>query len=487
MKLPFTPWLPDLPALGNRGMTDAKNVIPASKGYQPFRSINPFTDALTARCQGAWATKDNSGTVHIYAGDATKLYLLGSDASWDDATRLAGGAYATPADGQWRFVKFGTLGIAVNGADAPQSITLSGGANFAALSGSPPTARHIAVVREFVVMGNVTSAQNRVQWSASNSATGWTVGTNESNYQDIPDGGIVQAIVGGEVGYVFQERQIVRMIRVPAPITFQFDVIEQNRGVLAPYSVAPVGGGIFYLGQDGFYLFNGQQSIPIGENGVDETFFNEVNTDYLDRVTVAVDPLKKNVYVAYPSGGAGEPNKILVWHWPPQEQRWSYAVQNCEILFNFFSLGVTLEQLDSVLGFTNLDTMALSLDSSAFQGGNQALGAFNSAHKLSFFDGTTLEAVMTTGEAQIIENGRAQLQEVTPLIDTTAATVAIGTRETQAAALTYKDESAQRSTGICPVRATGRFHRARVTVPAGTTWSYAYGVDVVKAAKAGQR
>ena len=43
MKLPFTPWLPDLPALGNPGMTDAKNVIPASRGYQPFRSINPFT------------------------------------------------------------------------------------------------------------------------------------------------------------------------------------------------------------------------------------------------------------------------------------------------------------------------------------------------------------------------------------------------------------------------------------------------------------
>jgi hypothetical protein len=466
-------------------MTDAQNVIPASQGYKPFRAINPFSDALTARCQGAWSIKDNAGTAHVYAGDATKLYLLGGDASWDDATRTVGGAYTTPQDGQWRFVKYGALGVAVNGSDAAQKITLASGTNFEALGGSPPTAKHIAVVREFLVMGNVTSAQNRVQWSASNNAENWTTGSNEANQQDIPDGGTVQAIVGGEVGYVFQERQIVRMVRVAAPITFQFDVVEQNRGVLAPYSVVPVGGGVFYLGQDGFYFFNGVQSVPIGENGIDDTFFNEVNSDYYDRVSVAVDPIKKLVLVAYPTGGGGEPNKILIWHWPSNERRWSYAVQNCEILFSFFSLGIGLDSLDAL--YPSLDAMPFSLDAAAFQGGNQALGAFNSSHKLSFFDGTTLEAVMTTGEGQLNPDGRSQVQEVTPLIDTSAATVAMGVRETQSGTVTYGSASSQRATGICPVRSTGRFHRAKVTVSAGTSWSYAHGVDVVRAVKAGRR
>lgn len=479
MKLEFGPWLPDLPALGNPGATDAKNVVPFAKGYLPWRAINAYSSALTARCQGAWAIKDNTGTVHAYAGDATKLYLL-SGSTWSDASRLAGGAYATPADAQWRFVKYGTLGIAVNGADAPQSITLASGSNFAALSGSPPTAKHIAVVREFVVMGNITSAANRVQWSASNSATGWTVGTNESNYQDIPDGGIVQAIVGGEVGYVFQERQIVRMVRVPAPITFQFDVVEQARGALAPYSVVPVGNGVFYLAPDGFYFFDGVQSQPIGENGVDATFFNEVNSSYYDRVTVAVDPVRKFVFVAYPTGGGGQPNKILVWHWP--ERRWSYIVQDCEILYNHFGLGTGL---DSISG--TLESQTISFDSTAYQGGNQSIGAFNSAHKLSFFDGSTLEAVMTTAEGQLNQKGRAQVQAVTPLIDTSSATVAMGVRETQSGTVAYGSESSQRSTGICPVRSTGRFHRARVTVPAATTWNYAQGVDVIDVTGAGRR
>ena len=479
MKLLFGPWTPDIPALGNPGTSDAKNVIPASKGYRPFRAINAYSGALTARCQGAWGGKDNAGTSHAYSGDATKLYLL-NGSTWDDATRLAGGAYSTPADAQWRFVKYGTAVIAVNGADAPQSITIASGTNFAALGGSPPTSKHIAVVREFVVMGNITSAQNRVQWSSSNNAAAWTTGVNEANQQDIPDGGLVQAIIGGEVGYVFQERQITRMIRVPAPITFQFDTVEENRGVLAPYSVVKVGGGVFYLGQDGFYLFNGVESIPIGENQVDETFFNEVNSDAYDRITAAVDPVNKLVVVAYPTGGGGEPNKILLWHWP--EKRWSYVVQNVQILFNFFSLGVGL---DSISG--TLEGQTLSFDSAAYQGGNQSLGAFNTDKKLSFFDGQVLEATVTTGEGQLNQTGRTQVQEVTPLIDTSAALVSMGRRETQSGTVTYGSASSQRSTGICPVRSTGRFHRARVTVPAGSTWTYAEGVDVVKAAKAGQR
>jgi hypothetical protein len=479
MKLEFGPWLPDLPALGNPGVTDAKNVIPFAGGYLPWYAINPYSTALTARCQGAWAIKDNAATVHAYAGDATKLYLL-SGSTWTDASRLAGGAYATPADGQWRFVKYGSLGIAVNGADAPQSITLASGANWAALSGSPPTGKHIAVIREFVVIGNITAANNRVQWSASNSAVGWTVGTNESNYQDIPDGGVVQAIVGGEVGYVFQERQIVRMVRVPAPITFQFDVVEQARGALSPYCVVPVGNGVFYLAPDGFYFFDGVQSVPIGENGVDLTFFDEVNPSAYDRISAAVDPLRKMVFVAYPSGGGGLPNKILVFHWP--EKRWSYIVQDCEIIYNHFSLGTGL---DSISG--TLEGQTLSFDSTAYQGGNQSIGAFNSSHKLSFFDGDTLEAVMTTAEGQLNERGRMQVHEVAPLIDTSAATIAMGVRETQSGTVTYGSESSQRSTGTCPVRSTGRFHRARVTVPAATSWNYAQGVDVIKAVSMGQR
>ena len=69
MKLPFAPWLPDLPALGNPGMTDAKNVIPAARGYQPFRAINPFTDALTALVPDFDEVDKTDGWLHWLAQD----------------------------------------------------------------------------------------------------------------------------------------------------------------------------------------------------------------------------------------------------------------------------------------------------------------------------------------------------------------------------------------------------------------------------------
>jgi len=484
VKIPFGSWLPDQPALGSGDSTDAKNVFPALKGYRPIGSLNAYTGALTGRCQGAWSIKDDNGSSVSFSGDAAKLYKL-SGTTWTDTTRTVGGAYATPTDAQWRFIKFGSLGIAVNGSDVPQKFTLTSSTNWSALGGSPPTGRYITSVREFVVMGCLTGQKNRVYWSSSNNAEGWTVGTNECSFQDMFDGGVVQALIGGEVGYIFQERQIVRMVRTVPPTSFQFDVVEQGRGVLAPYSVVSIGPAVFYLGQDGFYLFDGQSSKPIGVDAVDKTFFADLNSSYLDRISATIDPINKLVFVAYPSQSSpqGTPDKVIIYNWALE--RWSYAVFNCEVLTSIFSAGVTLEGLDAYSA--SIETLTPSMDAAAWQGGALRLAAFDTTHALAYFTGSNLSAVMTTMESQVNDGGRAFISEVTPLVDTSAATVALGSRETQNGAVSYTSESSQRPTGICPVRSSGRFHRARITVPSGSSWTYAMGVDVNKATSDGAR
>lgn len=456
-------------------MFDAKNVIPAAQGFRPLPALTAFSNALTARCQGAFSTKDKAGTSHAYAGDATKLYLL-TTATWSDATRSSGGAYACPSDSQWRFAKFGGNCIAVNGSDTMQTISMAAGTNFAALAGSPPAGpKFIAVVREFVVVANLTSAKSTVQWSGSDDSTVWSGG--ESDLQEIYEGGVIQGLVGGEVGYVFLERSIVRMVRAPAPISFQFDTVEQGRGVLAPYSITSVGSGVFYLGQDGFYLFNGAQSQPIGADQVDRSFFAELNATYFDRVSAATDPVNKLVFVVYPAGsGQGSPNKCLIWNWGVSPARWSYGSFDCEVLMQFFSQGVTLDNLDTYSA--SLDALAFSLDASVWQGGQISLAAFNTAHKLCTFSGANLAATMTTQEAQVNDAGRAFVSEVAPLIDCTDATVAMGTRERQGDSVSYGAESSINASGICPVRSSGHFHRGRVSVPAASTWTYAQGLDI---------
>jgi hypothetical protein len=478
MRLNFGEWKPDQPVLGygDAEFYDAKNVFPAIHGYQPFKDITEYSTALTARCQGAFSLRDNSGTTATYAGDATKLYLL-SSATFTDASRLVGGAYATPTDNQWRFAKWGNTVIAVNGADNPQSITV-GTANFALLAGTPPVARHIGVVRDFVVMGNITGAQNRIQWSSSNNSTSWATGVNEANQQDIPDAGKVQAIIGGAVGYVFMERQIIRMTRSPSPVTFQIDVVESNRGALAPYSVVALGQNAIYLSQDGLYMFDGNQSVPLGAEKFDRTILSELNFSALDRVTAAIDPYNKVYLMAYPTGSSTTPNKLLIYKW--DTQRASYAVLDIEILMQLFPLGVTLEGLDAYSA--SIETLTPSMDAAIWQGGQLTMGVFSSAHKLGFFTGSNLAATMTTQEVQPNPEGRAFISEMVPLIDTTQATVAVATRETQQATASYTPENNIASTGSIYTRASGRYFRTRVTTPAGASWTYCQGVDIPQAA-----
>lgn len=477
-RLELAEWKPDQPVLGyGDGTTfDAQNVIPALHGYRPFPDISPYSTALTARCQGAFSMKDNSGTAATYAGDATKLYLL-SSTTMTDASRLVGGVYACPSDSQWRFAKWGNTCIAVNGADNPQVITV-GSANFALLGGTPPVAKHIGIVREFVVMGNITAAQNRIQWSSSNNSASWTTGVSEANQQDIQDAGKVQAIIGGAVGYVFMERQIIRMIRTVSPVTFQIDVIESNRGALAPYSVVSVGPNVFYLAQDGLYMFDGNQSIPIGAEKFDRTVLAEINMSALDRVSAAVDPINKYYIMSYPVGSSSVANKTVIYKW--DIQRASYANVSVEVLMNIFPLGVTLEGLDAYSA--SIDTLTPSLDASVWQSGNLALAAFDSNHKLAFFNGSNLAATMVTQETQINPDGRAFISELVPLIDTTSATVAVSARETQQATSMYGSEATIKATGSAYLRSSGRYHKARITVPAATSWTYAQGIDVPKRA-----
>ena len=106
--------------------------------------------------------------------------------------------------------------------------------NFANLSaiqtaGTVPTFRVSGVIRDFLVTGNQTSNQNRIQWSGINDITTWQSGTKQSDQQDLPgSGGEIVAITSGEYGYVFRQNQIIRMDYVGGATVFRLSVISPN-------------------------------------------------------------------------------------------------------------------------------------------------------------------------------------------------------------------------------------------------------------------
>ena len=81
----FAEWLPDQPAFENAGATEAKNGIPAAKGYTSFQDLGAISGAATNDISGMYAAKDDDGVTSLYVGDEGKLYLFSTaDSSLTD-------------------------------------------------------------------------------------------------------------------------------------------------------------------------------------------------------------------------------------------------------------------------------------------------------------------------------------------------------------------------------------------------------------------
>jgi len=249
--LEFGEYKPDIPPLLNDGLTRAEGVLPQEIGYVP---INQFSDVTTTplaeRPQGAFTARDDTavGTTYFFVGTKTYLYQL-NGATWTD---VSGATYTTDPVERWNFIQWGNEVIATNYADVPQVKTLSGG-NFAALGGSPPRARYIAAVDNFVVLGNILDAGSyyplRIQWSGYNVNNSWASSSiTQAGTLDLTNnGGWIMGIVGGDVGVIFQEFCITTMSYQGSPLVWQFDLQEQDRGAYAPGGIQPIGDNIAYI------------------------------------------------------------------------------------------------------------------------------------------------------------------------------------------------------------------------------------------------
>ena len=476
MRIPFANWQPDLQGLTNSGQQDTKNVIPNGKGgYAPVKALAQIsTTGLTGQCYGAFGALDTTGLTTSFAGDATKLYKATGGVYAD--VSIAGG-YTVASTERWEFAQFGMRVLATQIGAAPQYYDIGSSSLFANLAGSPPQARHIAIVRDFVVFGNTTTSPNQVAWSGFNNSAQWTAGTNQSDTQTLQDGGWIQRIFGDEMGYIFQERAITRMSYVGPPAYFQFDTVERGRGLIAPGAAVQVGGVIYYRGQGGFYAFDGNQSVPIGMDKVDNWFTTNIQANTTALISAAYDPVNKLVAFSFVGSDATDPtypNTILYFHTVSGE--WSYAKVNHELIYNALTEGYTLEQLATP--YPIIENIPVSLDSRQWTGGVAYLGAFNTSHQLTSFGGANLAALMETADQEPYEGKRSLITNVIPLTDTSSANVVIRSRDRFADTVTDTSSSAMQATGDCPVLSEGGYHRIQVNIDAGATWTFATGVEV---------
>lgn len=442
-------------------------------------------DQLVLSTTGTLPTGLVVGTVYYVINSAANTFNV-SLTSGGTAVNTSGAGAGThsmtyfytsvPSTDQWQFTQFGDSVIAVQANINPQVFTLASSTAFADLGGSPPASRYIATVGRFLVLTGQTSNPRRLQWSDLDGITTWTAGTGFSNYFDLPDGGIVRGVMGGEFGFVAQESVWRRMIYVTgAKPAFQIDRIAEEKGLLGPYSIVRAGDKIFAVTQQGFQQITGQGLVPIGKERVDRTFLADLDTASLNLLIGAGDPAGTRAFWAYKSVGNSNTaifDKIIAYD--SALDRWSPPISvSGEYLAPIVKPGLTLEGLDTIS--SSIDALTFTLDSVQSALGSK-LAAADSSHKLAFFDGTNIEATLDTPE-QGVEGRHILVRGFSPRTD--ATTVYGSTRYRANAQATYSQttEALVNAQGFCPQRRETKLARPRVRIPAGTVWTYASGVE----------
>ena len=493
MKFNFGPWEPDAAGVDAGVMLVAKNVWPSKVGYIPIPSLDGISiDELPAKCIGLAFARTSAGGWVIFAGTTTNLYKFESNA-WVEYTRVSGGDYAVPTDDYWSFTQFGSKLIAVNIADDPQVIDVDTGATaFSALGGSPPRARYVAVVGDFVVLASLSSSDRKQRNSAINDSAGWTVGTNLCDEQEFPDGGRITGLAGGENGYTVQEKSIRRMIFQPgSDIAFRYERVEAEHGAAAGYSLASTANTIFFLANDGFYSFNQNGLVPIGAQRVNKWFRANCDASRYFAVIAFADPFAPRVgWAFYNAAGSTNFDRVIWYDW--QLDRWSYAEMEAQFWSSLVTAGVTLEDLD-VYGDIDGGGIPYPFDSRVWEGGAPVIGAVSSSGTMSFLEGgLPLAAVFASSPLRLNPGYRSKEFEIEPLgvLHDVAPTLRIGKRENTQVAQTYTSATAPSSvTGIWRMTASGRVHDFEVTLTqsSGTNWEHMQGLDILAARSAGMK
>lgn len=488
----LAPFAPDVASVDAGAAAVATNVIPRADGYGPIAGPKPISAALPADCRGAIEVASPAFGFPVYfAGTGTKLFKFNlGTAAWDDVSK-PGATYSVPPGDYWSFAVYGARLVATCLGTVMQVIDIDTGKAFADLGGNPPRARHCGVVGEFLVLAGLASDPNAVQWSDLGDPTFWTPGIATGHTADLqifPDGGAVTGFAGGEFGVVFQERAIRRMVFVPnSAEVFDFSIFEENRGAVAPWSLARAGARVFFLDRDGYHVFTGGASSTIGAERVNRFFLDRVDPNRVASVVAIRDATGPRVLFAYrsKSAAASDPtllDEILLYDW--LLDRWAFLA--LPVRFGLVAATPPVS-IDSIPGSLD-DPGQKSLDDPSYAGGAPALGLVTAHNRLALLNGPSLEALFETTDAMLARPSRAFVRGVRLDSDADDWRAQVGTRETLRVSdpVRYRAETAPNFERFAPCRASGRYHRVRVRVPAGTAWTYATGIEPDATAEGGR-
>jgi hypothetical protein len=447
-------------------------------GYRPIGQWAQIISALPAAPRGGASFTSPQGVSSIIAGTSTALYrgLTGGFTS-------IGTGYSLQDNGRWRFAQFGGLAIATNGADAMQKIDL---ADFtvSVLGGSPPKFEMLAVVKDFLVGGVMNGNIQALAWSAINNAEGWTFGTDQSDYQIMPSGGKITGILSGEFGVILQRSRICRMDYVGGNTIFEINEVSSNIGCVSVHTVAQWGRLGFFWSDQGPMMWDGSQIVPIGEEVITRTIQSLYDKDDWPSISTAIDPINGVVIWALPDqmigynwkipeAGAGSPC--------PMSRRSSSAASRA----TFRSTSKTRQSAQPTMTLTARLWFRWTIQAS----GAAIPGCTCSMVRMRWARSPARQW-RRRSRSGIWSCSRAGVPICAGCVPRRmrfqGMTLTLSYKQRLGDSLTNDSYTSLTTSGDMPVRTSGRYVRPKLVYAAGTTWTYAKGLDLTAKIGAGR-
>lgn len=472
----FGSWEPDAISVRPGAAELINNVRPIKDGYAPLEAPVRAGKGISGDAVSAKQFAVDKTSI-IFAGTPDKVYRIQGESS-----ALIGSGFQAGKEFGWGMDLFLNEFFCCNSNDGLYKANTASGA--LSPQSNAPKARFCKNIENFLFLAGVVGHPARVQWSGYENATTWTPDSaTQSDINDLQsEYGDIRGISGAPYPSIYQRNAITRVTFVGGQVVFSFNTLERNKGLLSSNSLVSTGKNDYFLSDDGFNVWDGQRAKNIDEGRIKEWFNANIT--------------EANKY--FVKGAVDFRRKMIFWTWPDSNYYLAYSYLwdrfvRCEYEDGFNTTG--LFPVSAPSPGIDLDTdapgEAAHLDASDslpddyddpfWRDGSMQAGFLHNGD-MSLFTGTPLQATMDTTDYNPIVGKVSNISEIWPIVDVgsgSAITAQVGSKmHSIGEAVSFSTAEQRNAAGYCPVRGSGQFFRARITVPAGESWEKATGAYI---------
>ena len=302
-------------------------------------SANTFTITAPADASSTTTGATATATYDIVSGPATTTYGYGwgvgawNDTDWGDSRQDISVSPVSLDSGKWSLDNWGEDGLACkfNGGFYLWDTSSGLSSNLAAVQSNAPTANRIMLVsgddRHVILFGTETTIATSstqddmfIRWSDVETTNTWTpTATNTAGSQRLTRGSKIMAAVRSRgVVIILTDTSLYQMQFIGAPFTFGFKHIANNCGAVGMNAAIDVGGRVFWMGKESFFMFDGAvKKLPCT---VHDHVFDSIQPSAQEDVFCSSLSDFGEVMWFYPSGTSTQMDKQVTFNY--QENSW---------------------------------------------------------------------------------------------------------------------------------------------------------------------